>query len=179
MVVSCLFFQRPKAKLSLEMNKNFLITLSENTDINWSIAYVFTFNAVEDWYYNELEPLIKQYYKDESVFIRRAKINMRFSKSNNYAIDMFDTKYILLINDDIEIPSSSGDWLESLIMLIESKDNIGTVTPVTIYPNGTFYCAGASGNGKHYLQYQKDKPGLFEEPRQTEWNNFSCVLTKK
>jgi len=179
-VISCLFFQRPQAKMSLTMNKDFIRTLVLNTRTKKNIKCVFTFNAVTDWYYDELIKEIDKYLTlKEQTVIRRSVMNMKFSRSHNYAIQMFDSKYVCLVNDDIEIPESSHLWLEQCLSFLDSNDKIGTVTPVTVYPNNTFYCAGASGNGAHFLQYQNDGKGVFDKPRRTEWNNMSCILIKK
>ena len=70
-------------------------------------------------------------------------INTGFSKANNqgirHALDN-GAKHILLLNNDVEIPTAG--WLEQLSTVLESDTKIGIVGCKLLYPNGTIQHAG-------------------------------------
>ncbi len=69
--------------------------------------------------------------------------NTGFSRANNQGIQCAlanDAKYVLLLNNDVEIVD--GNWLETLISVLESDIKIGIVGCKLLYPNGKIQHAG-------------------------------------
>ena len=64
--------------------------------------------------------------------------NYGFSIGNNngiiYALKKFNPDYLLLLNNDTEIIQS--DWLNKLVLAVESTPNVGIVGCKLVYPNG-------------------------------------------
>lgn len=74
--------------------------------------------------------------------IRNAQ-NTGFSKANNQGIRFAlenGAKYILLLNNDVEI--TNARWLEDLSTVLESDNKIGIVGCKLLYPDGTIQHAG-------------------------------------
>lgn len=65
--------------------------------------------------------------------------HFNYSKINNYAARLAKGKYLLLLNNDIEIISS--DWIESLLEFAQRKE-IGAVGGKLFYPDGRIQHAG-------------------------------------
>lgn len=65
-------------------------------------------------YYKELE-------KNDKIKVVTLKINgFNFSKIVNFGVENSDGKYIVLLNNDIEI--INNDWLEQMIMYVQNDD---------------------------------------------------------
>lgn len=65
--------------------------------------------------------------------------NLRFLRNCNNAAKYAQGKYILFLNNDTQV---MDNWLEPLVTLIESADDIGMVGSKLIYPDGTLQEAG-------------------------------------
>ena len=57
--------------------------------------------------------------------------NLGFSKAINIGLLQTDTKYILLLNNDIEV---TENWLNNLIKLTEGDEKVGIVGSKLYYP---------------------------------------------
>src|SRR5450756_1618508 len=82
--------------------------------------------------------------------------NTGFSKANNQGIRFAlenGAKYILLLNNDVEI--TAGRWLEDLSDVFESDTKIGIVGCKLLYPDGTIQHAG--GIIKLQVPYHRGK----------------------
>lgn len=79
---------------------------------------------------------IKMIYRDR-VHLVNFKNNLGFIKGNNfginYAINILNADFILLLNNDTEIIQK--DWLLKLIEVAISDEQIGVVGPKLIFPN--------------------------------------------
>lgn len=73
------------------------------------------------------------------IKVVRNKTNLRFLKNCNHAAKHAQGKYIFFLNNDTQVQK---DWLQPLITLIESKDDIGMVGSKLIYPDGRLQEAG-------------------------------------
>ena len=73
------------------------------------------------------------------VKVVRNKKNLRFLLNCNNAAKEAKGKYILFLNNDTQVMEN---WLQPLITLIESKDDIGMVGSKLIYPDGRLQEAG-------------------------------------
>ena len=70
--------------------------------------------------------------------IRNEK-NLRFLLNCNHAAQYAKGKYVLFLNNDTQV---MPNWLEPLVRLIESADDIGMVGSKLIYPDGRLQEAG-------------------------------------
>lgn len=75
----------------------------------------------------------------ENIRIVTNKENLRFLKNCNRAASYANGEYILFLNNDTQVQEN---WLEPLVQLIESKDDIGMVGSKLIYADGTLQEAG-------------------------------------
>jgi GT2 family glycosyltransferase len=81
--------------------------------------------------------------KFPQIKLIRNSLNTGFSKANNKGIRFAlenDAKYILLLNNDVEI--IGGRWLKELSDVLESDTKIGIVGCKLLYPDGTIQHAG-------------------------------------
>lgn len=99
----------------------------------------------------------------ENINIITNKTNLRFLKNCNNAALSAKGKYILFLNNDTQVME---DWLETLVDVMESDDNIGMVGSKLIYPDGRLQEAGgiifSDGSGWNY--------GRLSNPSEPEYN---------
>lgn len=94
------------------------------------------------------------------VHVLRNNLNMGFSKANNQGIRYAladGAKYILLINNDVEI--TDGNWLETFTDVLESDSKIGIVGCKLLYPDGKIQHAGGTiklRGAYHRGEFEKD-----------------------
>ncbi|MEM9165382.1 MAG: glycosyltransferase, partial [Cyanobacteria bacterium P01_F01_bin.4] len=109
--------------------------------------------------------------KWERTFAGRLKryvldIPFNYSTLNNFAVTKAQGKYLVLLNNDIEVITS--DWLEAL-MEYAQNDEIGVVGPKLLYPDDTIQHAGVIGGlggivaGHGHRLLPKDSPGYFNQ----------------
>ncbi len=73
------------------------------------------------------------------IRVIRTKENLRFLRNCNNAARQAKGKYILFLNNDTQV---MDNWLQPLITLMESSDDIGMVGSKLIYPDGHLQEAG-------------------------------------
>lgn len=118
--------------------------------------------------------------------IRALEYNVPFnySKINNWAVQQAKGKYILLMNNDIEVIST--DWLSAMVEHIQ-RSEVGAVGAQLLYSNNTIQHAGVvlgigGAAGHAHKFFPAEKSGYFG--RLNAIQNFSavtaaCLLTKK
>jgi GT2 family glycosyltransferase/glycosyltransferase involved in cell wall biosynthesis len=89
--------------------------------------------------------------------------NVGFIKNCNNAAKQARGKYVLFLNNDTEVTSG---WLDSLVTLIESNENIGMVGSKLIFPNGKLQEAG----GIIWSDASACNYGKFNDPGAPEYN---------
>ena len=86
-------------------------------------------------YYSELK-------KNSKIKIVELKIEgFNFSKIVNYGVEKATGKYIVLLNNDIEI--INNDWLEQMLMYVE-QENIGICGARLYFPDNSIQHAGVT-----------------------------------
>lgn len=72
------------------------------------------------------------------------KENLSFSAANNKAVKESRSKYILLINNDVEVIDEN--WLNILVDELSSDKKVAAVGPILLYPNYTIQSASININ---------------------------------
>ena len=91
-----------------------------------------------------------------------------------------DGKYLVLMNDDVEIPAEQPDWLRNLIDFIAIRPEVASVTPSSYHKDMTVYWIGITRYpGPHdFLRVPFGHPNLPKEPVDTLYNNMACFVTR-
>lgn len=107
-----------------------------------------------------------------------------WSQFNNLAAAQCSGRYLLFLNDDIEIIDPS--WLEALLEHGQ-RSEVGAVGPMLLYPDRTIQHAGmflaAPGTARHAFRYlPEDDPGYFglaQMQRNVIAVTGACLLTRR
>ena len=137
-------------------------SLFKNTLNEYRVVTVFDNNSTDETR-TELNK-----YSDE-VNIIHNKENIGFGPGHNLVIRKSHADYIVIMNNDIEVPKN---WLNDLITVAESDKQIGLVSPIN--RTGRRLILGGKltegGNGKHVHK---------GEGIELDWLQASCLLVKK
>lgn len=135
--------------------------------------------------------------KDDSLaFLKREYSRIRiieldknygFSGGYNRALEQLDSKYMLLLNSDIEVTEG---WLEPMLELMEKDESVGACTPKLLdFKRRThFEYAGAAGGyidkygypfcrGRIFDQMEEDK-GQYNQPTDLFWGSGACLMVR-
>ena len=103
------------------------------------------------------------------------------------AINAATGQFICLMNDDVEIPSDSGNWLTVLVEVLKlNRDRWASVTPAMFHgvTKRTVYWVGKRKENVRkpyhdFLHTRFGSPTLPKEPVWCCYNTFACCLTWK
>ncbi|MEX0747174.1 MAG: glycosyltransferase family 2 protein, partial [Rhodothermales bacterium] len=114
--------------------------------------------------------------------------NWRFCKGNNEAIPHASGQYVVLLNNDVEVPP---DWLAPLVEVLEVDSQVAAVQPKLLqYTDRTrFEYAGASGGfldrlgyaftrGRIFFAMEEDR-GQYDDARDVFWASGACVVIRR
>ena len=107
---------------AFEDTKNCIESIFRNTSGNFELILIDD-NSDDQ----RIGKLLKDYEDMDNVRIKRNNENKGFVKNVNFGMEISDGDVILLNSDTIVTPK----WLQKLIICAYSKENIGTVTPVS------------------------------------------------
>ncbi len=123
-----------------------------------------------------------------SVKIVRHPENWAFCKGNNEAIRHASGEYVVLLNNDVEVPP---DWLKPLVETLEGDPSVGAVQPKLLdYADRTrFEYAGASGGfldrngypfarGRLFFTIEEDT-GQYDDKCDIFWATGAAVMIRK
>lgn len=123
-----------------------------------------------------------QFFKNNTknlVYIRNTE-NIGYLLSNNKACDYVKGKYICFLNNDTEVQIG---WLESMIELIESDDNIGCVGSKLLYPNSLLQEAGgiifSNGEGANFGKTKNPADSSYNFIREVDYCSAASLLIRK
>ena len=121
------------------------------------------------------------------VEIIRISDNLGFSGGYNYALNLVDASYYVLLNSDIEVTES---WLEPMIGLLEQDSSIAAVQPKILSYNDkeSFEYAGAAGGfvdalgypfcrGRIFNSIEKDE-GQYNDQVPIFWATGACLVVR-
>lgn len=113
--------------------------------------------------------------------------NDGFARGNNLALPYIESKYVLLLNTDVEV---TPGWLTQLVALAETDANIAAVQPkIKAYhaPDYFEYAGGAGGwidvygysfcRGRIFDTLETDT-GQYDDPIPVFWASGACMLVR-
>jgi GT2 family glycosyltransferase len=123
-----------------------------------------------------------------SVKIVRHPGNWLFCRGNNAALPHATGEYVLLLNNDVEVPP---DWLGPLVDTMEQHDDVGAVQPKLLQydDRDRFEYAGAAGGfidrvgypftrGRIFDTMEPDR-GQYNDPRDVFWATGAALLLRR
>jgi GT2 family glycosyltransferase len=113
--------------------------------------------------------------------------NYGFAGGYNMAIDRLETKYVVLINSDIEV---SEGWLDPLVSYMEKNSDMAACQPkiLSYYRKDYFEHAGGAGGfidkygypfcrGRILNVAEKDK-GQYDDKADIFWSSGACMIVR-
>lgn len=124
----------------------------------------------------------------ERVQVVRHPENWAFCRGNNAAVPHATGKYIVLLNNDVEVPA---DWLTPLVARMESNPAVGAAQPKLLqYDNrDQFEYAGGCGGfidrfgypftrGRIFETMEKDT-GQYDQDRRIFWASGAALMLRR
>lgn len=122
------------------------------------------------------------------VRIVRHPENWSFCRGNNEAIPHATGEYLLLLNNDVEVPAH---WLRPLVDVLRSMPDVAAVQPKLLQhiDRGHFEYAGASGGfldrygypftrGRIFFTMEEDR-GQYDDSRDIFWATGAALLLRR
>jgi GT2 family glycosyltransferase len=103
--------------------------------------------------------------------------NQGFLRSCNRAVSYARGKYVVLLNNDTEV---TGDWLDALLRVFETRADAGLVGSKLIYPDGTLQEAGGivwqDGGAWNYGRGDDASKPAYNYVRETDYCSAASVM---
>ena len=122
------------------------------------------------------------------VSVVRHPENWMFCRGNNEAIPHTSGKYVVLLNNDVEV---SPGWLEPLVDLMEQEPSVAAVQPKLLQhtDRSRFEYAGAAGGfldrfgypftrGRIFFTMEEDR-GQYDEARDVFWATGAALMLRR
>ncbi len=118
------------------------------------------------------------------IEVHRYDDEFNFSAINNFGVSLSDGEYVCLVNNDVEVISSS--WLEDMLCYA-TRLEVGCVGPMLLYADETIQHAGivcGLGNvaGHPFRYFRSDEMGYFGQlqvSREVSAVTAACLLVEK
>ena len=123
-----------------------------------------------------------------SVRVVRHPKNWLFARGNNAALPHATGRYVLLLNNDVEVPPN---WLHPLVDVMEQHPDVAAVQPKLLQHTDRqrFEYAGASGGfldrlgypftrGRMVTTMERDR-GQYDNPRDVFWATGAALLLRR
>ena len=123
-----------------------------------------------------------------SVKVVRHPENWLFSRGNNAALPHATGEYVLLLNNDVEVPP---DWLHPLVETMTTHPDVGAVQPKLLQydDRNRFEYAGGSGGfidragypftrGRVFDTMERDR-GQYDDARDVFWATGAAILLRR
>ncbi|MEI7801733.1 MAG: glycosyltransferase family 2 protein [Bacteroidota bacterium] len=134
---------------------------------------------------DDSEEIVKRYSTVEWLPLKN---NFGFAEGYNQAIAQTDAKWIVLLNQDVEV---SEGWLQSLLKFAEAQPKLGACQPKILSLNQPtlFEYAGAAGGfldkyaypfcrGRIFDAIEADN-GQYNDAIEIAWASGACMLVRK
>lgn len=123
-----------------------------------------------------------------SVEVVRHPANWRFCRGNNAALPHATGRYVVLLNNDVEVPPG---WLRPLVRLLEEQPDVAAAQPKLLQTEapGRFEYAGAAGGfidrtgypftrGRLFQLLEADR-GQYDDARDVFWATGAAMLLRR
>lgn len=164
-----------------ELLKQFLPTVLMHTQTE-DCEVVVADNSSTD---NSIEVLRQQFPNVKLILLDK---NYGFAEGYNRALQQVDSKYVVLLNSDVE---TSPNWLNPLIEHLEQNRDVAAVQPkILSYANkAMFEYAGAAGGfidrygypfcrGRILHKLEEDR-GQYDKPIDIFWATGACLCMRR
>ena len=115
-----------------------------------------------------------------NIIVNRNATNLGFTLNCNAASKRARGEYILFLNNDTVV---TDNWLNSLVTLIESDNNIGMVGSKLVYPNGRLQEAGgilwSDGSAWNYGNNQDPTLPQFNYVKETDYISGASIMIRR
>jgi len=160
----------------IEYTQKCLEALNQNTP-GELCEIIIVDNASTDGTEDFLSLLTQQH---KNVFVFRNHENLGFAKACNQGAKSARGKYLVFLNNDT-VPQTG--WLEEMVRLVESDDDIGIVGSKLLFPDGTIQHAGVvvpAGRLPYHI-YRKCPGDLPATNKQRDYQivTAACMLIRK
>lgn len=105
------------------------------------VEIIIADNASTDDSITMLEKLLHRY--PQTIKLIKNSQNIGFSKANNEALSMAESKYILFLNSDTELVDVN---FEDMVYYMNKNENVGVFTAKVLLPSGEIDWASHRGN---------------------------------
>ncbi|OAQ40813.1 glycosyl transferase [Pedobacter psychrophilus] len=139
-------FNQPKATCEL------LLSIKKHYGNN--VEVILVDNASDENFESEFKNIIS-----DLVFIR-SKVNLGFAGGNNFGISFAKGDYLLLLNNDTEIPKG---FIETLVEELKSDDKIGLLSPLILYDDDRSIIQYAGYTPLNYITARNSQIGQSEK----------------
>ncbi|MDI9858678.1 glycosyltransferase family 2 protein [Flectobacillus roseus] len=158
-----------------QVTREFLDSFHQITYPNYEVFVVDNGSPQHD-----VKPLEPDYPWVKFIY---SKENLGFAGGNNVAIQQAKGEYLLLLNNDTEVPKG---FLEPLVKVMQSNPQIGMASPKIkyFYEDNLIQYAGApeisvlTGRGEPYGKKQKDE-GQYDKSGPTSYIHGAAVIVSK
>ena len=113
--------------------------------------------------------------------------NKGFSAGYNYALNLIQSKYYVLLNSDVEV---TPNWIRPVFEMMEQDDSIAAAQPkiLSYHNKNVFEYAGAAGGFIDFLGYpfcrgrifdslERDS-GQYDDIKETFWATGACLFVR-
>ena len=163
-----------------EMLHRYLPSVIANTPVQ-DCEIIVADNGSTD---NSLQVLAKEFPTVRTIVLDK---NYGFAEGYNRAIEQVSSKYVVLLNSDVE---TTGEWLQPLVKYLNSHTDTAAVQPKVRSWNKKDYFehAGAAGGyldalgypycrGRRFGRVEKDK-GQYDTVAQIDWTTGACMCVR-
>lgn len=105
-----------------------------------------------------------------------------FSSNNNECVEEGSSKYILFLNDDVEVLRE--DWLLNMKTIVDKDPKVGAVGSLLLYPDKTIQHAGVffserTNNLPFHIFYKKPMNNFIKHNRYYQAVTGACMLVRR
>lgn len=160
--------------------EKFLPSVVAHTPLSLSRIIVADNGSTDD-----SEEVVKRFVGVEWMPLKK---NYGFAEGYNQAIASTNAKWIVLLNQDVEV---SEGWLASLLSFAEAHPNLGACQPkiLSLTEKNKFEYAGAAGGmldkygypfcrGRIFETVEEDK-GQYNDAKEIAWASGACMLVSR
>lgn len=131
-------------------------------------------------------PFVREHFP--SVKVVRHPENWRFCRGNNAALPHATGRYVVLLNNDVQVPPG---WLRPLVEAMERDPRVAAAQPKLLQwdDRSRFEYAGAAGGfldrvgypftqGRLFMETERDR-GQYDRPRDIFWATGAALMLRR